>query len=151
MNILFHLGRVLLVAIFIWSGIGKLTDLDATAQMITSQVPLPEWLSGLGTELESAVGMSTPRLLALLAGLVEVGAGLLIAFGIGTRAAAVVLLLYTVVSTVCFHDFWTMTGPERANNMIHAFKNLSLIGGFLILLVLGPWRPEPRMRVDRSG
>jgi hypothetical protein len=26
-----------------------------------------------------------------------------------------------------------MTGPDRINNMIHALKNLSLIGGLLII------------------
>jgi len=34
---------------------------------------------------------------------------------------------------VSYHDFWDMTGPERTNNLMHALKNLSLIGALLII------------------
>ena len=46
-----------------------------------------------------------------------------------------------MAATYYFHPFWTMTGAERDANMVNALKNLSLIGGLLILFVLGPWRP----------
>jgi putative oxidoreductase len=77
---------------------------------------------------------------------VEVVAALLVIFNFGTRWAALVLLLYTIATTIFFHDFWNMTGADRSSNMIHAFKNLSLIGGFLMLFVLGSWRPAASER-----
>ena len=43
------------------------------------------------------------------------------------------LILYVGVTTFYFHDFWNQTGPDAKNNMAHALKNLSLIGGLFII------------------
>ena len=50
--------------------------------------------------------------------------------------------MFTAAATFWFHDFWTMTGGDRMNNMAHALKNLSLIGALLVFFVIGPWRPD---------
>lgn len=42
-----------------------------------------------------------------------------------------------IAATYYFHDFWNQTGPEAKNNMIHALKNLSLIGGLFIIAGIG--------------
>ena len=85
--------------------------------------------------------MKWPQLLAILAGVVEVVAGLLVAFNIATRGAAAVLAFFTLVATFYFHAFWNMSGELMQNNMIHVLKNLSIIGGLLTFVVLGSWRP----------
>jgi uncharacterized membrane protein YphA (DoxX/SURF4 family) len=141
MHILFAVGRVLLVVIFILSGIMKLLDLPGTAAMIAPVVAVPDVLADHAGRLEEVVGMPVPQILALLAGVVEVVAGLLVAFNIATRSAAAVLALFTVVATYYFHAFWSMSGEMMQNNMIHALKNLAIIGGLLIMVVLGNWRP----------
>ena len=87
--------------------------------------------------------MKLPQLLAIFVGVVEVVAGLLIAFNLATRGAAFVLVIFTIVATFYFHAFWNMSGPPFQENMIHALKNLSIIGGLLIFVVLGSWRPLP--------
>lgn len=141
MSVVFHIGRILFVAIFLWSGLQKLMDIAATAQMIAAKVPIPAALADVSAQIETALGLPMPQLLAIAAGVVEVVAALLIVFNLGTRWAAVVLLLYTVATTIFFHDFWNMQGADRSGNLIQAFKNVSLIGGFLMLFVLGSWRP----------
>jgi uncharacterized membrane protein YphA (DoxX/SURF4 family) len=141
MHIVFVVGRVLLVLIFILSGAMKLLDLSGTAAMIAPVVTIPDALSGFATQLEDMTGMKVPQLLAILVGVVEMVGGLLIAFNIGTRAAAAILALFTLVTTFYFHDFWNMVGAARDTNMIHAMKNLSMTGGLLIMMVLGSWRP----------
>lgn len=146
MSVVFHIGRILFVAIFVWSGLGKLMDIAGTASAIAAKVPIPAALADLSTQLEAAAGMPTPQILAILVGVVEVVGALLIIFNLGTRWAALLLAIFTVATTVFFHDFWTMTGADRTANMIQAFKNVSLIGGFLILFVLGSWRPAPAER-----
>ena len=45
----------------------------------------------------------------------------------------VITVLFVGVATFYFHNFWDMTGADRINNMIHALKNLSLIGGLLLI------------------
>lgn len=146
MHILFVVGRVLLVLIFIYSGAGKLLDLAGTAAYIAPVVKVPDALSGFATQLQDMTGMTVPQLLAILIGVVELVAGLLIAFNIGTRAAAAILALFTLVTIFYFHDFWSMAGAARDTNLIHALKNLSMTGGLLIFVVLGSWRPMPSNR-----
>jgi putative oxidoreductase len=151
MNILLIIGRIAFVLIFILSGAQKLLDISGTAAMIESKLVVPPILIDLERQLQGATGIPLPRLLAIIAGIVEIGGGLLIAAGIGTRVAAVTLLLFTAAATYLFHDFWAMTGADRANNMIHAMKNLSIMGALLVLFVLGPWRPQSQGYRDRDS
>lgn len=141
MHIVFVVGRVLLVLIFILSGAMKLLDLQGTAATIAPVIAIPDALAGYANQLQDMTGMKVPQLLALLAGGIEVVFGLLIAFNIATRPAAAILALFTLVATFYFHDFWNMAGAARDANMIHAMKNLAITGGLLIMMVLGSWRP----------
>jgi putative oxidoreductase len=144
MPTLFVIGRVLFVLIFILSGMQKLMDLPGTAAMIVAKIPVPAALAGLAAQIESATGMPIARILAVLAGIVELLGGVMIAFNFGTRFAALMLLAFTIAATVAYHDFWNQEGAERANNMAHALKNVSLVGGLLVFFVLGSWRPLRR-------
>jgi len=141
MNILLIIGRLAFVAIFVLSGVQKLMDFNATAVMIAPKIAIPAELAGFATQLEGATGMTTPQLIAIVAGVIELAGGLMIAANIGTRIAALALIVFTVATTYWAHDFWTMAGADRMNNMAHALKNLSLVGALLVFFVIGPWRP----------
>lgn len=143
MPILLIVARVLLVVIFVFSGARKLLDLPGTANLIAPLIVLPDAMADFKTQVQDITGMTLPYLLALASGIVEVIAGLLVAFNIGTRAAAAVLAIFTVAATFYFHDFWNMAGAARESNMIHALKNLSILGGLLTYVVIGAWRPLP--------
>lgn len=127
--------------IFIFSGAQKLMDIGATASMIEGKVTIPAQLSGLVAQLEGTTGMRMPQLIAVLTGVVELVGGLMIAVNIGTRLASILLIVFSAAATFYFHDFWNMAGADRVNNMVHALKNLSIIGGLLVFFVLGGWRP----------
>jgi uncharacterized membrane protein YphA (DoxX/SURF4 family) len=127
------LGRVLFVVLFVFSGASKLLDIASTTQAIADKVALPAMLAEYTAQLEAVTGMPTAKMLAILAGVVEVAAGLFIALNFGTRFFAFLLVLFVAVTTFYFHNFLDMTGPDRINNMIHALKNLSLIGGLLVI------------------
>jgi putative oxidoreductase len=117
------IGRILLAAIFIFSGIGKFADVPGTAAYIASK------------------GLPLPEVLTLVSGAVELIGGMLIVIGWQVRLAAVVLLLFTAAAAGLFHDFWHLpAGAERDDQMIHALKNLSIVGGFLVLAAAGPGR-----------
>jgi putative oxidoreductase len=148
MPTLFVIGRILLVVIFAISGLNKLMDIDGTTQAIATQVPIPQMFAALAAQAEAATGMTTPKLLAISGAVIELGGALMIASNIGTRFAAAILILFTAAATVYFHDFWSMQGAERMQNMIQAEKNLSLIGGLLMLFALGSWRPYSVTRVE---
>ena len=129
------LGRVVLVTMFIFSGLGKLFDISGTIAYIASK------------------GLPFVELLAVGAGLAELGCGLMIVLGWRTRLAAVGLIVFTAAATLVFHDFWNVAPDERINEMMHAWKNITIIGGLVVLAAAGPgrWSVDGRARSDEAG
>jgi putative oxidoreductase len=148
-NLPFTLGRIAVVLIFIISGVQKLMDIAGTADQIRSKVVIPAQLSDLASQFEATAGISIWQGLAIVAAIIELLGGVLIAFNVRTRTMAVVLLMFAAVTTVYFHDFWNMPdGPGRVSNMFHALKNLSIIGA---LLMLAAWPRRPVIVASRVG
>jgi putative oxidoreductase len=108
------LGRLLLAAIFLMSGLGKLADPAATAAYIASK------------------GLPLPELAAWGASAVEVFGGLLLISGFQTRLAALALAGFTVAAAVLFHAEF----GDR-NQMIHFLKNIAIVGGLLQVVAFG--------------
>jgi putative oxidoreductase len=108
------LGRVLLAAIFILSGVGKLLAPAATIGYMES-VGLP--FATLG--LVGAIAL-------------EVGGGLLLVVGLRTRLVAAVLAVFTIVTGLIFHH---AIGDQ--NQMIHLLKNFAIAGGLLQVMAFG--------------
>jgi putative oxidoreductase len=125
-------GRILFAVLFIFSGATKLLNLAATAQM-TEKIVVPAALATYTAQLEGLTGMSTPQLLAIAAGAIELICGIMIALNFGARFFSLVLILFVAVATFYYHDFWNQTGTEATGNMIHALKNLSLIGALFMI------------------
>ncbi len=137
------IGRVLFAVLFIVSGASKLFDIAATTQIITQKVMLPAVFASYVAQIEGASGMPISQLLAIVAGAFELVGGLLIALNFGARFFAILLIFFVIASTFYFYDFWNQTGVEARNNMVHALKNLSLIGGLLMIAGMGrPARAE---------
>lgn len=130
-------GRILFAVIFIASGVSKFFDLAGTADMIAAKVSIPAAVAPYATQLESLTGMEMKQMLAIAAGTVELICGLLVALNVGARFFALVLIVFVAAATFYFHDFWNQTGPEAKNNMVHALKNLSLIGGLFMIMGIG--------------
>jgi putative oxidoreductase len=119
---LMSIGRILFALLFIFSGASKF----ATAY---------------ASQIEPAVGMTPFRLLAFIAAGVEVVCGLMIAFNLGARFFAVILVVFVALATFYVHDFWNQgAGNERLENIIHVMKNISIIGA--LLMIIG-YRPLP--------
>jgi putative oxidoreductase len=131
-------GRILFAVLFVFSGASKLLDLSATAQM-TEKIVFPAALATYTTQLEGIVGMPMPQILAIAAGALEVICGLMIALNFGARFFAILLILFVLGATFYFHDFWNQTGPEARGNLVHALKNLSIIGA--LFMIVGSGRP----------
>jgi uncharacterized membrane protein YphA (DoxX/SURF4 family) len=130
-------GRILFAVLFIVSGASKLLDIAATTKDITDKVVIPAVLASSATQIEGYAGMPIAQVLAIAAGVIELLCGLLIALNFGARFFALILMLFVVAATFYYHDFWNQTGPESHNNMIHALKNLSLIGALFIIMGIG--------------
>ena len=142
MGMAFLIGRIAFVAIFFVSGVTKLMGISATAAAIQAKIAIPAALATVVASAEGATGMTAYQLLAIAVGVVEILFPLLIVFNILTRFASLVMLVFVGVITFFMHDFWNMSdAAARSLNMTMALKNLSIMGGFLMLMVLGAWRP----------
>jgi putative oxidoreductase len=82
----------------------------------------------------AALGLPQSELLVRANGAAMVVAGGALALGRWPRAAAVVLAVSLVPTTLAGHPFWQETDPAgRAAQRVHFVKNLGLFGGLLIV------------------
>src|ERR1043165_2043400 len=128
------IGRLLLAAIFLMSGIAKLTDTAGTVSHMT------------------AVGIPYADTLAIVAGVAEILGAASLILGMFTRLGAFGLFLYMIPTTVLFHAFWNHEGPERLTQMVNFMKNLAIMGGLATLVGVGARRlsVDHRIRVARA-
>ena len=128
------LGRVLLSAIFLASGVNHILSWDRTLAVLGSQFSvLP------GTVVAERSETLAPVLLTAAVAFL-IGGGLMLLLGMFTRLGAVVLILFLIPATLMFHNFWVYE-PSEADytiQMIHFMKNLGLMGGLLAVLAFGP-------------
>src|SRR3954447_8212320 len=137
MPALITFGRILFAVLFIYSGATKLFAVQATADFIAGKVAIPALVAPYTAQLETLTGMPMPQLLALSVGVFEVIAGLMIALNFGARFFAILLILFVLVATFYFHDFWNQPAPDNARTLIDALKNLSIIGALFIIAGYG--------------
>ena len=113
-------ARTMMTLIFLLSAVGnKIPQFSAVAEKMELEgVPVP------GLMLVGAIGF-------LVVGSVSVIVGL------WTRVGAGLLLVFLILATYYFHDFWAFEGPEQQAQMIQFMKNVSLMGGMLFLIANG--------------
>ena len=116
------IGRVLLAALFVPAGFGKLMGFAGTVGYISS------------------VGAPLPQVAAVIAIVVELGLGLLLLVGIKTRVSAIVLAIFTVAAAVMFHNYWAMPADKAFVNQLMFFKNIAIAGGLLAFAAFGAGR-----------
>jgi len=125
-------GRLLYAAIFIVASLGHFSkqEIGYAAQQ---GVPMAEWL-------------------VPVSGLIALAGGLSILVGYRARIGAWLLVLFLVPVTIMMHNFWAVKDPMTAQMQLAMFmKNLSILGGALIISYFGPgplsldgWRKSGR-------
>jgi putative oxidoreductase len=66
--------------------------------------------------------------------------GLAILIGLKTRWIACAFVVYLILVVYFAHNFWDMQGAARGGNMAHFYKNLAIMGAFLLLALQGAGR-----------
>jgi uncharacterized membrane protein YphA (DoxX/SURF4 family) len=112
------IGRILLVLIFLKSGIGKIENFEGTAQYMASH------------------GIA-PYTNFFLVGAIffELAGSITVILGYFARFGAILLLIFLIPTTLIFHD--AFVDPKM---MIHFMKNVGIFGGLLVLLAAGAGR-----------
>jgi putative oxidoreductase len=113
-------ARLLVVPLFIYSGIGKILAFGVTASR------LPGGEGGFGSFL--AAGSIV----------VELGCSLALILGIWSRYAALILIAFTIAATLMFHNFWASPAAQVTAQTINFLKNMGLIGLFAMIATFGP-------------
>ena len=118
------ISRICMAAVFIVYGFTKLTNVDT---ILTN--------AGLKRFMEMvAQGAAPPTWLGYAIGAVEFFGGIAIILGIATRWISWLFVIYLIVLTYFGHPFW-MTGTPV--DKVNFYKNLAIIGAFLMLAVNG--------------
>lgn len=130
-------GRILFAVLFIYTGATKLFAIQATADFIATKVVVPEMIAPYAKQIETATAMTTPQLLAIAGGALEIIAGLLIALNFGARFFAMLLIIDVAVGTFLFYDFWNQPAPDNAKMLVDALKNLAIIGALFMIMGYG--------------
>ena len=110
-------GRVMIAAIFLLSGLSKLAAPGYTVAYIAS------------------VGLPSPWLGYGIAAAVEIGGSLALIAGYQARVTAAVLAAFSIATALAFHNHLA-----DQNQFIHFFKNVSMAGGLLQVVAFGAGR-----------
>ena len=121
-------GRILLAVMFILSGFSKITGFDGTVGYIASK------------------GLPMAQLVAVGTIVVELGGGIMLAVGFKARWAALALAVFTLLAAIIFHNFWAAEAAQKMSQQINFMKNISIVGGMLMVFAFGPGR----LSVDKS-
>ena len=113
-------GRMLLSAIFIISGISKIFGWSSSSAYM------------------AAKGMPWVSFFLLMALLLELLGGFSILVGFQARLSALALFLYLIPTTVIFHNFWAAPAAQQQLQMIMFLKNLAIMGGLAQVVAFGP-------------
>ncbi|MGU7785067.1 DoxX family protein [Burkholderia sp. PU8-34] len=112
--------RFLLMILFVLFGWQKAVGLPETVQYMAS------------------TGVPLPPLFAVVAVLGELFGGVLIVLGFYTRPVAFIFAVYVLLAALIGHRYWSLTGMARYMAMVNFYKNLSISGGMMLLVVIGP-------------
>jgi len=111
-------GRVLFSLIFIVSGFGH--------------------FSSQTVAYASQMGLGGASFFVPLSGLLIIAGGLSVAFGYYARWGAAAIIVFLIPTTFIMHRFWGIDDPLMAmNQQSHFMKNLTMIGGALLITYFG--------------
>ena len=113
-------ARLLLATLFLIFGWRKLTDFSGTVKQVVQ------------------LGVPMPVLAAAVAIFMELPVAFAVAVGAFARPSALLLMLYTLGTALIGHHYWTVTGADQVASMDGFYKNVSIMGGFLLLYITGP-------------
>ena len=112
-------ARLLLATLFLIFGWRKVRDYSGTvSQMVQLGLPMPVLATGVSIFMELPVAFA-------------------VAIGAFTRASAALMALYTLGTALIGHRYWTVKGADYVDSLEGFYKDLSIMGGFLLLFITG--------------
>ena len=112
-------ARLLLATLFLIFGWRKVRDYSGTvSQMVQLGLPMPVLATGVSIFMELPVAFA-------------------VAVGVFMRPSAALLALYALGTALIGHRYWTVKGADYVDSLEGFYKDLSIMGGFLLLFIIG--------------
>lgn len=112
-------ARLLLATLFLIFGWRKLRDYSGTVSQMVQ------------------LGVPTPVMATVIAIFMELPVAFAVAVGVFTRPAAVLMALYSLGTALIGHRYWTVKDAGYVDSLDGFYKDLSIMGGFLLLFITG--------------
>lgn len=126
-------ARLLMSAIFLLSAFGKITDWSGTAGYM------------------AAYGFFAIPFFLTAAIVLELGGGLSLLLGYKARWGALALIVFLIPATLIFHAFWSVPEADAKMQMINFLKNVSILGGLLMVMANGAGAFSVDARTNKGG
>jgi len=116
------IGRVLLGWLFLvvgWAHVGAIAGF--TGYLTSLNVPAPEFFAWIATAAELVIGIT-------------------LILGVATRYGALLGVVFLIIATALAHRYWEYPAAQQMGQYNNFLKNLTMIGGLLLLFVTGAGR-----------
>jgi putative oxidoreductase len=113
------IGRVLIVALFLPAGLGKITGFEGTLGYFAS------------------LGIPAPVFALVATIVIEVLGSIALIVGFQTRIVAVIMAIFTLAAAVTGHAYWAAPADAAFIAQLLFFKNIAVMGGLLVLASAG--------------
>ena len=118
-NELLLAARLLLATLFMIFGWRKVRDYSGTVSQMVD------------------VGFALPALATAASIFMELPVAFMVAIGAFTRPAAGLMALYALGTALIGHRYWTVKDKSYVDSLEGFYKDLGLMGGFLLLCITG--------------
>lgn len=144
------LARPMLASMFVAGGINALKNTEMAANRAK---PVTDTVVPMAQKLAPNAPIPTdPKTLVRINAGAQILAGLALATGRAPRLSALTLAATLVPTTAARHRFWEESDPEaRADQRIHFFKNVSMLGGLIIAGMDTEGRPGLAWRAKHAA
>jgi putative oxidoreductase len=115
-------GRLLIVALFLPAGLGKIAGFEGTLGYFAS------------------LGIPAPVFALVVTILIEVLGSFALLVGFQTRIVAVIMAIFTLAAAVTGHAYWAAPADAVFIAQLLFFKNIAVMGGLLVLASAGAGR-----------
>jgi putative oxidoreductase len=114
-NLLWIAGRTLLGGLFVVGGIRHCFHFQPLAQMMAGR------------------GVPAAKLVLLAGTVLQICGGAAVIAGLQLLWAVAALIIFTLIASVIFLNFWSMQGADRVNAVNAWWSNVGIIGGLSIV------------------
>jgi putative oxidoreductase len=119
-SLLYLFGRFLLGGLFVVGGIEHFSALP------------------LLTGIMAARGVPAARIVLIVGSIWQIVLGLMLIFGVLLAPAALGLILFILIASIMFLNFWDRSGPEKVTQRNAFLSNIAIMGALLMVAAQAP-------------